>query len=142
MKPNKAGITFGSKLAGPAVRQRYIEDLPSLQATGQGTYIGGIWIPPKPSEPDNCCMSGCVNCVWDGYREELEEWIDRGKQARDSAAKACGDFTTDTDCDSGKDGVGSGDWGLDNAMEDIPVGIREFMKIEKRLQQQRKVAAG
>ncbi|CCU81617.1 unnamed protein product [Blumeria hordei] len=29
---------------------------------------------PKPTEPDNCCMGGCVNCVWDRYHEEVEEW--------------------------------------------------------------------
>ncbi|EPQ65744.1 Bgt-4426 [Blumeria graminis f. sp. tritici] len=28
----------------------------------------------KPTEPDNCCMGGCVNCVWDRYHEEVKEW--------------------------------------------------------------------
>jgi hypothetical protein len=28
--------------------------------------------PPEP--PDNCCMSGCVHCVWDLYEEELQEY--------------------------------------------------------------------
>ncbi|KAI9860234.1 MAG: hypothetical protein M1824_003234 [Vezdaea acicularis] len=27
-------------------------------------------------------MSGCVNCVWDRYRDDLEEWAARTKQAR------------------------------------------------------------
>lgn len=34
----------------------------------------------RPQEPDNCCMSGCVNCVWDVYREEVEEWASRKKE--------------------------------------------------------------
>ena len=87
-------------------------------------------------------MSGCVNCVWDGYREELEEWISRGKEAQELAAKARKDVDADTASNGDEDGMSGGDWGLDSAMEDIPVGIREFMKTEKRLQQQRKEAGG
>ncbi|KAL7753467.1 hypothetical protein RI367_001242 [Sorochytrium milnesiophthora] len=30
--------------------------------------------PVKPSPPDNCCMSGCVHCVWDLYADELVEY--------------------------------------------------------------------
>lgn len=55
-------VIFGSRLAGPAARQR------------EG------WAQDRPKEPDNCCMSGCVNCVWDAYREEVEEWAARRKK--------------------------------------------------------------
>jgi oxidoreductase family protein len=27
-------------------------------------------------------MSGCVNCVWDVYREDLEEWAAKASEAR------------------------------------------------------------
>lgn len=58
----KPRILFGSRLAGPAARER------------EG------WGGERPQEPDNCCMSGCVNCVWDAYREEVEAWAaTRGK---------------------------------------------------------------
>ncbi|CUS23932.1 LAQU0S12e03268g1_1 [Lachancea quebecensis] len=43
--------------------------------------IAGIPVPERPIEPDNCCMSGCVNCVWEIYNEDLREWKDRRKQA-------------------------------------------------------------
>lgn len=44
--------------------------------------IGGISVPSRPIEPDNCCMSGCINCVWELFNEDLEEW----KQLRSEAA--------------------------------------------------------
>ena len=141
-KIDKARIVFGSKLAGPAMRQRYIQDLPTLQAAGQGTYVAGIWVPPKPTEPDNCCMSGCVNCVWDGYREELEEWVSRKRDAQEMAAKKHVNALADAAHRGEDDSIGAGDLELENAMDDIPVGIREFMKTEKRLQQQRLTTGG
>src|SRR5579871_1355543 len=71
----KARIVFGSRLAGPAERRSEIER--------QSVNVAGIMVPPRPEEPDNCCMSGCVNCVWDRYREELEEWAAKSAAARE-----------------------------------------------------------
>lgn len=70
----KAQLVFGSRLAGPlehkAAKQR------------QSTNIAGVVVPPKPEEPDNCCMSGCANCVWDLFREDLEEWALKASEAQ------------------------------------------------------------
>ena len=142
----KARIVFGSRLAGPGERRSEIE--------AASTNIAGIVVPPKPTEPDNCCMSGCVNCVWDMYRDELEEWASASAQAREKlqAQRAKGQATGLMNEQAGMpshvatsmddDGGGSeANWDSGMAMSgkegdlfgDIPVGIREFMRTEKML---------
>ncbi|KAB8339020.1 hypothetical protein FH972_021959 [Carpinus fangiana] len=70
----RARVVFGSRLAGPADRRRELD--------AAATKIAGVLVPPRPDEPDNCCMSGCVNCVWDRYRDEMEEWAAASAEAR------------------------------------------------------------
>ena len=43
------GIIFGSRLAGPAARP--------APAPETIRIVEGIKVPPRPDEPDNCCMS-------------------------------------------------------------------------------------
>ena len=101
-------------------------------------------------------MSGCVNCVWDLFRDELEEWAAKGAEARVKlqeqrvAGRATGMMNqgpgtpADTVTSMDDDGGGSeanwtgGETNPDDLFSDIPVGIREFMKIEKKLKQLRK----
>lgn len=82
-------------------------------------------------------MSGCVNCVWDQYRDELEEWAAKSSEARMASAQHKG---AESGVSMDDDGGGSEtNWGtgLDGGelFRDIPVGIREFMRTEKRLKQ-------
>lgn len=51
-----ARVVFGSRLAGPGER--------ADAKMRETKIVAGVRVPPKPIEPDNCCMSGCVNCVW------------------------------------------------------------------------------
>ncbi|KAF2799586.1 hypothetical protein K505DRAFT_370895 [Melanomma pulvis-pyrius CBS 109.77] len=138
----KARIVFGSRIAGPAERKAEID--------AASHEVAGIMVPPRPTEPDNCCMSGCVNCVWDLYRDDMEEWAAKSAearaalQARRERAQGTGTMVaeqgTPTHVAVSMDDDGGGsetNWsagpGQDDLFNDIPVGIREFMKTEKKL---------
>ncbi|RDI88427.1 hypothetical protein Vi05172_g1409 [Venturia inaequalis] len=143
----KARVVFGSRLAGPQRR---------AEIQKKAVNVAGIMVPPRPDEPDNCCMSGCVNCVWEQYREELEDWATLSAQAQErllaqqaeTKGPATGSMTAEpgmphhvaTSMDD--DGGGSEtNWqqgmefkgGKGDIFGDIPVGIREFMKTDKKL---------
>lgn len=117
-------------------------------------------MPPRPEEPDNCCMSGCVNCVWDRYGDELEEWStarraadvnlrkEKGLENVKSRRKKTGTGLMLGEGEKGAqhtmtsmddDGGGSEtNWsaGPDpDLFKGIPVGILEFMRTEKRLKE-------
>lgn len=103
-------------------------------------------------------MSGCVNCVWDRYRDEMEEWAGARREADQAARreksfqrqkgrkrslggeKGAEHVAVSMDDD---DGGSESNWrtGLDSGFmseelfKDVPVGIREFMKQEKRLKE-------
>ncbi|KIH93644.1 hypothetical protein SPBR_04376 [Sporothrix brasiliensis 5110] len=156
----RAALVFGSRLAGPMERANRLAEIRK-----RSTKIAGVLVPPKPTEPDNCCMSGCVNCVWDRFRDEMEEWAaasteaSRRLQAQEGGvAKAAGGPPTSASPGPGAanyismddDGGGSDtNWSLEDAArsasaankagwdealyKNVPVGIREFMKQEKRL---------
>ena len=111
----KARIVFGSRLAGPGERKKELE--------AQSRLVAGVLVPPKPEEPDNCCMSGCVNCVWDRFRDEMEDWAEKSKEAQKRMSAAA----------STKEDRGSEVEGQADLFEGVPVGIREFMKTEKKL---------
>jgi hypothetical protein len=99
-------------------------------------------------------MSGCVNCVWDLYREDLEEWAAKSAeaQARLAASSDGGTLVEQHEPKSAPDSVrtaGDDDGGgssetnwyqagsktVDDLFSGIPVGIREFMKTEKSLKE-------
>ncbi|KAJ5860777.1 uncharacterized protein N7529_008087 [Penicillium soppii] len=140
----KMAIVFGTRLAGPGRSSRYN---PGEAPESMWKTINGVPIPPQPEEPDNCCMSGCVHCVWDDFRDEMEEWGIRvtTAKAKGGAEKGTQDMRSaprsEVNSASGSmddDGGGSEtNWTMPSQDKDlfanIPVGIREFMKIEKKL---------
>lgn len=86
-------------------------------------------------------MSGCVNCVWDLYREEMEDYTAKSKEAQ-TRLDAASSMDSDGSSQSQGLGVNVGDTKIakdlwdDDVFKNVPVGIREFMKQEKRLKEQ------
>lgn len=156
----KAKVIFGSSLAGPAERAERL-----AQIRSKSKNVAGVLVPPKPEEPDNCCMSGCVNCVWDRFRDEMEEWAMAHAEAERRIAAAAKteassipkqepavDHTTLSMDDDGGGSETNWDVGAattpqpssskiakdfwdEELYKNVPVGIREFMKQEKKLKQ-------
>ncbi|KAL6251855.1 hypothetical protein RBB50_002065 [Rhinocladiella similis] len=117
--------------------------------------INGVPVPPRPAEPDNCCMSGCVHCVWDDYRDDVEAWAGRVREAQSKSSTRQTDDPKmrlprpevhEASGSMDDDGGGSeGLWTAPAAPEDedalfaeIPVGIREFMATEKRIRERKR----
>ncbi|KAI1118676.1 oxidoreductase-like protein [Nemania sp. NC0429] len=143
---DKARIIFGSRLAGPAERADRLQSI-----RDRSTLVAGVLVPPRPEEPDNCCMSGCVDCVWDRYRDEMEVWAaatTRAEEAmrtlestlhvRDDKPKTQMNTSTSTSSEeiaktkTDRPKIAKDFWD-DDLYSNVPVGIREFMKHEKRL---------
>ncbi|KAM7190255.1 oxidoreductase-like domain containing protein [Rhypophila sp. PSN 637] len=117
---SRARVIFSSSLVGPAERA---ERLAAIKAKSR--LVAGVLVPPKPEEPDNCCMSGCVNCVWERYRDELEDWAsasaeaDRRLLARDASSSST---TTTTTSDIEEEGLLEGGGGA-SAIESVDASM-------------------
>jgi len=151
-KEERAKLLFGS-IEGSGY-ERHTYDKPD--ATWR--TINGVPVPPRPAEPDNCCMSGCVHCVWDDYRDDVEAWAARVAEAQARLPKRRTRGGTpkielprpEVDHASGSmDDDGGGSESLwttpsnpgdpdDMLFKGIPVGIREFMATEKRIKDRRR----
>ncbi|KAJ9249414.1 hypothetical protein DTO021C3_7827 [Paecilomyces variotii] len=149
---DRMAIVFGSRLAGPGRSSRYNPATTPPESTWK--TVNGVPIPPRPLEPDNCCMSGCAHCVWDDFRDDMEQWAARVEEAY-ARAKAKGPEkdlrqmqrpeVRSASVSMDDDGGGSEtNWNLPSATDEeelfggIPVGIREFMRTEKKLREKHK----
>lgn len=69
---------FGGRLKGEPPKST------SRVLFGGTRLIGGVMVPARPIEPDNCCMSGCANCVWEVFNDDIREWRGKRKEAASS----------------------------------------------------------
>lgn len=129
---------------------------------GESRVIAGITVPARPPEPDNCCMSGCINCVWELFDEDLKDWDLKRKQAAERLVSQGGrwpenfnaplkylkrenypvslankldkEIKQDTEGQPGKDDD-------DDSWGSVPVSIRVFAEVEKKLKQKKTLAS-
>ncbi|CAG8478475.1 10973_t:CDS:2 [Ambispora leptoticha] len=115
-----------------------IEDQPILTVDGE-------IIPPKPTFPDNCCMSGCAH--WydseaDIYAEEYREWRENTARIRDRLLQEGKPVPMILlqDEDSGRDmstTQSSSQQEIDSATSSrdpgLDEGMRAFMELERKL---------
>lgn len=71
-----------------------------------------------------------MNCVWDAYREEVEEWAARRRKSEGIALRGGVDGNMED-----LDGTRAEQVLQRELFEGVPVGIKEFMILEKRLRE-------
>lgn len=136
----KAAAIFGS------ADSRLLQMAANRQS--KSTMVEGVLVPPRPEEPDNCCMSGCVNCVWEQFREDMEDFkaataeVQRRRDEREGTISGSEQAGVSLDVDgavpdtslASEPGAAKNMWD-DSLYQDLPVGIREFMKTERKLKE-------
>lgn len=78
-----------------------------------------------------------MHCVWDQYGEEVEEWAAKWGKAATKTATKTGEKPREGEVATpAKQERPEPEKGLDSALfKDVPVGILEFMKQERRLKE-------
>lgn len=147
-------LVFGVKGSRDASRQDSLKYARS---------VAGVKVPGRPEEPTNCCMSGCIDCVWEMYKEDIKDWKSKKKEAR-AALMARPDIkwpeellgpepknrtteqketkqdTTVTPFPSDScvdDGFESFD---DDYEDDLNVSIKQFLKVEELIRKKKRAA--
>lgn len=137
----KIARVFGGRIAG--------EDRQSLSriSVGQPRNIAGVSVPAKPLEPDNCCMSGCINCVWELYNDDVKDWNAKRREAAAKLAEKGGRWPADfhppakwLKPENMPEGTDSAEAATrDESWSNVPVQIRVFAEVEKHLKEKRRL---
>lgn len=115
-----------------------------IEAEKKGIVVCGIKVPQRPEEPTNCCMSGCVNCVWELYKDEVEEWKHMVSMARKELLKPenrgrpwPAQLGTPPDGRSTNSKADTKAVDVDDFDDGLDGGIRVFIQTEKRLRERK-----
>lgn len=116
-------------------------------------FAPGVVLPKRPEEPTNCCMSGCIDCVWEMYKEELQDWKTKRMEIKkllmlDRTDLKWPEALLGPEPESRKLG-GQADKSKaeevtkslekdDDADGDLDVSIRAFLKTEKKLKERKR----
>ncbi|KAK6624070.1 hypothetical protein RUM43_004612 [Polyplax serrata] len=72
-------LSVAKNLKGFPNCRRWSSTITSNSTTGtqgiQPEMVNGVQLPPEPS---HCCKSGCANCVWIKYAQEVAQLFDNG----------------------------------------------------------------
>lgn len=136
---------FGGRIKGDSPQSS------SRISRGESRVIAGITVPDKPPEPDNCCMSGCINCVWELFNDDLKHWNDKRKEAAEILKTKGGKWPEDfhppvkflakenlPESIANDKLFDSSAQGKDDEWGNVPVSIRVFAQTEKRMKEKRK----
>ncbi|KAG2735532.1 hypothetical protein G9P44_001746 [Scheffersomyces stipitis] len=143
-REEKIARVFGNRIKGEAPRSS------SRLLRGEPKVIAGVTVPERPIEPDNCCMSGCINCVWELFNDDVKDWNQKRKLAAEKLVLAGGRWpdnfhaplkylksenyplsqsSISTDMDESKEPQDA----EDESWQGVPVAIRVFAETERLL---------
>lgn len=136
----KIAKVFGTRIKGETRQSS------SRITRGKPKTIAGVLVPARPDEPDNCCMSGCINCVWELFNEDVKEWNEKRKKAAQSLRKKGGRWPENFDAPvlmlaeenlpesltKKKVDVKSTE---EEAWGGVPVSIRVFAELERKMKE-------
>lgn len=136
-KEERIAKIFGGRIKGQV-------ESSSRRMREEPRVIAGITVPARPIEPDNCCMSGCINCVWEMYNDDIQDWKQKRKEAAAVLVQKGGVWPADfhppvrylTEANIPKE-MSSHDKTDSDAWSEVPVSIRVFAEFEKKLKARR-----
>lgn len=155
-QPSRAETPFGAVEISKTQRQAEMETKPPSSAATQPT-LRGIKIPLKPSPPgaEDCCMSGCARCVYDLFKEDLEDYQESLSEARSALLalttppvsreewddELLGKMPSSDGSGSVEDHAGKADAEVDAVIAGLDPSMKAFLEMERKMKKKKAAAA-